>query len=96
MRSTTVVHHWRFEDGETCPNPTMPTGQGRLDPPPRGWYCWIYPADDHDFKQWMKINCPTADHTFRFNSGNPMHTVYISSDAEATLFALKYGTYGRN
>jgi hypothetical protein len=89
MRSATSVHHWRFEDGTTSANPhsVIP-----MDPMPRGWYCWVYPDDDHDFTQWMETHCPTADHTFRFNSGDPMHTVYISDDKEAMLFSLKYGT----
>ena len=93
MRQTTSVHHWRFETG------LREDSVGDLwkhEPVPRGWYCWVYPQDDHDFTQWMETNCPTADHTFRFNSGDPMHTVYISSDAEATLFALKYDINGRN
>jgi hypothetical protein len=95
MRSTTSVHYWRFEDGETIPEQSSFLITN-IDPMPRGWYCWVYPSDDHDFIEWMKTNCPTADHTFRFNSGDPMHTVYISSDVEATLFSLKYVTHGRN
>jgi len=34
--------------------------------------------------------CPTADITHRFNSGDPMYTVYISNDKEAVLFQLKW------
>jgi hypothetical protein len=90
MKETKVVHHWRFEDGEVR---SYNHGRGIIDTPdpmPRGWYCWVFPQDNDDFTQWMNTYCPTAEHTFRFNSGNPMHTVYISSDSEATLFALKY------
>lgn len=85
----TLVHHWRFEDGVTCPNPgsMFPT-----DPPPRGWYCWVYPSDDIEFEKWMSKMCPTADCTRRFNSGDPMTTVFISDDNEAMMFALKYGS----
>ena len=86
------IHHWKFEDGQTCLNPSLPAGMGRLDPPPRGWYCWVYPDDDHKFEDWMTRMCPTADITHRFNSGNPMWTVFIVDDAEATLFQLKYGS----
>jgi hypothetical protein len=85
------VRHWRFEDGNTCPNPTSPEGRGRLDPPPRGWYCWVYPKDDSAFVDWMERMCPTADITHRFNSGDPMWTVYIKEDSEATVFQLMYG-----
>ncbi len=81
------IHHWRFEDGSTVPNPGS---RWETDPPPRGWYCWVYPSDDHEFEIWMARHCPTADYTHRFNNGNPMWTVYIKDDNEATLFSLKW------
>jgi len=73
-----TVRHWRFENG--------------VDPyeSRRGWYCWVYPENDHEFESWMESNCPTADVTHRFNSGDPMYTVYISDDNEATIFYLKW------
>jgi hypothetical protein len=83
----TLVHHWRFENGKTVPNPGS---QWEMDPPPRGWYCWVYPEDNHQFEAWMKKNCPTADCTRRFNGGDPMVTVYISDEKEATIFQLKW------
>lgn len=88
MAMKTRIHHWRFEDGNTCPNPghTIP-----LSAPPRGWYCWVYPDNDHEFEKWMFNHCPTADVTHRFNSGDPMYTVFIKDPQEATLFQLKYG-----
>ena len=61
-----------------------------LDPPPRGWYCWVYLNDDREFEEWMSRMCPTADCTRRFNSGDPMTTVYISEDSEATAFQLRW------
>jgi hypothetical protein len=81
------VHHWRFETGD------REDSVGDLwkhDPVPRGWYCWVYPKDGVDFGDWMKKNCPSADVTFRFNSGDPMYTVYIKDDEEATLFGLRW------
>jgi hypothetical protein len=87
MKLTTSVHHWRFETGD------REDSVGNLwkhDPMPRGWYCWVYPKDGVDFDDWMKKNCPTADVTFRFNSGDPMYTVYIKDDEEATLFGLRW------
>lgn len=83
----TIVNHWRFEDGKTCPNPG---NQWPMDPPPRGWYGWVYPEDDRKFEKWMTVNCPTADVTHRFNSGDPMYTVYINNDIEATVFSLMW------
>lgn len=84
----TIVHHWRFDDGTKPINPGNPFGELFV---PRGWYCWVYPNDNHEFEIWMTTNCPTADITPRFNSGDPMWTVYIKEDQEATLFTLKYG-----
>jgi hypothetical protein len=81
------VHHWRFETGD------REDSVGHLwkhDPMPRGWYCWVYPKDGCDFDDWMTKNCPSADVTFRFNSGDPMYTVYIKDDNEATLFGLRW------
>ncbi len=86
MRKT-VVNHWRFEDGSTCPNPGS---QWPSEAPPRGCYCWVYPEDDGEFEEWMSRMCPTAECTRRFNSGDPMTTVYISEDSEATAFQLRW------
>jgi hypothetical protein len=82
----TVVHHWRFETGD---REDSVGNMWKHDPPPRGWYCWVY-TDDAEFDDWMARLCPTADCTHRFNSGNPMITVYIKDDKEATLFQLKW------
>jgi len=81
------IQHWRFEDGSTVPNPDS---RWKMEPPPRGWYCWAYTQNDAEFVDWMAATCPTADVTHRFNSGNPMYTVYIKNDNEATLFSLKW------
>lgn len=86
MRKT-VVHHWRFENGVDPINPGNPFGEMRV---PRGWYCWVYPENDRDFETWMATNCPATDCTHRFNSGDPMYTVYIKEDKEATIFQLKW------
>lgn len=81
------IANWRFEDGKTCPNPSS---QWPMDPLSRGWYCWAYPEDDREFEEWMAENCPTAECTHRFNSGNPMYTVNIKEDKEATIFQLRW------
>jgi hypothetical protein len=79
------VHHWRHEDG------TLDRAFGHPGiNPPVGWYCWAYTDDDRAFESWMAENCPTADVTHRFNSGNPMHTVYITKEQEASVFALRW------
>jgi hypothetical protein len=86
----TLVQHWRFEDGKTRSENYGGNSRVVREPIPRGWYCWVYPTDDQDFVGWMERLCPTADVVHRFNSGNPMYTVYISDDQEATLFQLKW------
>ena len=54
------------------------------------WFCWAFVADDTDFPAWMDRSCPTAEYTFRFNSGNPMYTVNITDEKEAMLFKLTW------
>ena len=87
LRPGVSIQHWRFEDGKTCPNLGS---QWESEPSPRGWYCWVYTDDYGEFIDWMEKNCPTTDCTHRFNSGNPMTTVYIKEDHEAVLFQLKW------
>jgi hypothetical protein len=87
LRPGVSIQHWRFEDGKTCPNPGS---RWESEPSPRGWYCWVYTDDYGEFIDWMEKNCPTTDCTHRFNSGNPMTTVYIKEDHEAVLFQLKW------
>jgi len=86
MRKT-VVNHWRFHDGVTPINPGNPFGEII---PPRSWYCWIYPSNEQEFLEWMSRMCPTADVCHRFNSGDPMFTVSITKDSEATAFQLRW------
>lgn len=83
----TIIHHWSFDDGVTPINPGNPFGETVL---PRGWSCWVYPEDNHEFEIWMTRMCPTADFTPRFNSGDPMWTVNITDDKEATVFQLRW------
>ena len=87
MMQGTSVHHWKFHDGVTPINPGNQFGETVL---PRGWTCWVYPDDDNEFVEWMNRMCPTADVTHRFNSGDPMYTVTISKDSEATAFQLRW------
>jgi hypothetical protein len=86
--SKTSVRHWRYEDGKTCPNPGS---QWEMEPSPRGWYCWVYPKDDNEFEEWITRVCPSADICHRFNSGDPMWTVHITDEKEATMFTLMWG-----
>ena len=82
----TPIQHWRFENGVDPINP----GSQWPSIPARGWYCWVYPEDDSEFEDWMRRLCPTADVTHRFNSGDPMYTVFISDEKESTWFLLRW------
>lgn len=87
----TGVYDWRFETGEpeeVGVSVIYPTGF--RDGFPRGWYCAVYPENETLFTDWMTMNCPTADVVHRFNSGDPMWTVHITSEAEAALFVLRW------
>ena len=83
-----IVNHWRYEDGDSLgySEPNV-----RRDPLPCGWYCWVYARSQEDnFGKWMKENCPTSEITYRFNSGDPMFSVYIKEEKEAMIFALRW------
>jgi hypothetical protein len=88
---TTSVHHWRFETGEPQKvGLSVVYTDGMMESSPRGWYCWVYAEDDVAFADWMAENCPSSACIHRFNSGNPMWTVYITDEREATLFTLRW------
>lgn len=90
----THISYWKFETGEdeyVGKNIICPTGY--REGLPKGWYCWVYSDDTYGFVDWMKLHCPTADATPRFNSGNPMVTVFIPSDKEASMFALSFSEF---
>lgn len=89
MMQGTSIQHWQFHDGVTAINPGNRFGEIV---PPRSWTCWVYPDDDREFEEWMTRMCPTAEWTHRFNSGDPMYTVTITKDSEATAFQLKWGS----
>ena len=59
--------------------------------PERGWYCWVYADNFTSFLVWMKKNMRGKyDATSRFNSGDPMITVWIADDDDATVFKLRW------
>ena len=97
LRDKTSVFHWRYEDGWEHVSP-MFTDNTNYTRPARefreeivGWHCWVYPIDDREFEDWMTENMKGKyDCTYRFNSGNPMWTVIIKEDQDATLFRLRW------
>lgn len=88
-----TVHHWRYEDGwHNVPGFLLKEGEParQFNESIIGWHCWVYPDDNHEFLVWMEENCPTADCTCRFNSGDPMITVHIKDKNEAAYFMLNF------
>lgn len=90
------VKHWRYEDGwRNIPSVLRRSGgpDKEYDKNFKGWFCWVYTDDNShdDFVNWMKRNMKGKyDCTFRFNSGDPVHTVWIKEDEDATLFKLTW------
>lgn len=88
------ISYWKKEDGE----PEW-VGKSKIYPDgyrtgaPKGWYCWVYSDRTYDFVDWMKRHCPSGDATPRFNSGDPMITVFIPNDKEAAMFALAFSEF---
>lgn len=93
MEQRVTIHHWRYEDGWH----NVPAILRKSNKPEReflgeivGWHCWVYCNDHHEFIEWMQKHCPTADCTPRFNSGDPMVTVFIKDKDEAAYFVLNF------
>lgn len=95
------IHHWRYEDGwQNIPAFLIEKGQPSKEfhADIVGWHCWVYPySDDKTFKdfeqfeRWLDENCPSAEYTRRFNSGDPMITVFIRDKNDAAMFCLTWG-----
>lgn len=91
-----VVKNWRYEDGYRDIPGELYNSSGTLtirkffDRDLHGWHCRVFGADK-DFEKWMYKNMKGKyDCTFRFNSGNPMHSIWIKEDQDATLFKLTW------
>lgn len=90
-----VVRHWKYSDGWHDIPEVLRKSYGGLDKEFReemvGWHCWVYSDDENAFGIWMDKNMKGKfDCSFRFNSGDPMHTVWIRDDEDATLFKLTW------
>jgi hypothetical protein len=96
MTKKVSVQHWRHEDGwRSVPqvfrnkDPSLP--EKEFNPEMVGWFCWVFTSNYQEFEEWMQQNMVGKyDCTPRFNSGNPMTTVWIREDEDATKFKLKW------
>ncbi len=94
MARSTLVHNWRYDNGyyeipTVLRKESGPTKEFRKEYV--GWHCWVYPEDNQKFSNWMKENMQGKyDCTYRFNSGDPMWTVFIENAEDATLFKIMF------
>lgn len=91
------IQYWQYMDGwREIPEVlriknSTETNSRYFDKDLKGWHCWVYSDDDNAFADWMKANMTGEyDCTWRFNSGNPMMTVTIRNDEDATMFKLTW------
>lgn len=89
-----IVEHWNHNDGwyripEVLRTPDSPEKEFR--PETIGWHCWVYVNDNDTLLEWLEESMTGEyDCTFRFNSGDPMYTLHITSPQDATLFKLSW------
>ncbi len=88
------VFNWRYSDG-WGDVPAVLRRRGRPDREFHedmiGWFCHVYTDDHNEFLDWMEANMRGEyDATSRFNSGNPMITIQIVDDKDASLFKLRW------
>lgn len=92
------IRHWRHETGESGPQLRLAMER---EPIPCGYYCWVYPDNNDEFEDWMKQTFKYNDRRrragweHRFNSGDPMYTVYIKREQDAVLFQLRWAGNGK-
>lgn len=95
MKYKTIIEHWNYHDGwRDIPEPLKKIYKNEIrhfDKDIVGWHCWVYPEDDNEFVTWMENNMTGSyECDYRFNSGDPMFTVHIREDEDATLFKIRW------
>lgn len=87
------VLYWQYQDGWKYQIDCLRKSKERAweyDPCSVGWFCWTYPSNDDEFKEFMS-KLESAEYTFRFNGGDPMYTVFIKDKNDAHAFANAFG-----
>ena len=89
-----TVHHWHHDDGRrVVPIILRKPGQNieEFHEDLVGWHCWAYADDRIEFENWMQRNMKgDYEAIHRFNSGDPMFTVFIQDEEDAALFKLTW------
>ena len=85
------VEYWAYRNGQ---RPSY-NHTGKLiytfDESMKGWGCWVYTDSEHEFSKWMENNIVGSyELDYRFNSGDPMFTILIRDDEDATVYKLRW------
>jgi hypothetical protein len=86
------ISYWQYQDGWHYRIELLRKDKARAweySPEHVGWFCWAYPADDDEFREFI-ATLPSASAEHRFNGGDPMFTVFIRDKNCAQKFANKY------
>lgn len=84
------IENWRYEDGwiPVSWRSNDPKLQFEFNPYHQGWFCWVYPDSDEEFKKWVKDNIQHSySLDYRFNDGYPMYTLAIQNKNDVAAFA---------
>jgi hypothetical protein len=85
------VKYWNYDSGWRTSYNIKGNIDKEFDEYLVGWHCWAYSDVDENIIQWMKDNMMGSyECDFRFNTGDPMHTIHIKSAEDATLFKLRW------
>jgi hypothetical protein len=105
MSYKVLVQNWNYHSGWVdvpfflYKNGKGPTKEFREDLV--GWHCWVYvypeqgitstPNIEEAFLAWMDTNMKGRfEADWRFNSGDPVYTIHITDEEDATLFKLRW------
>lgn len=89
------IQHWHYDDGmRFIPEIIRRVGESshEYDEEFKGWHCWVYVDDEghKEFCKWLKTCKGDYEFDWRFNSGDPMYTLLLRDDADATAFKLRW------
>ena len=91
------VRHWKYNDGNSWIPEILRKNiadDTEFEQELVGWPCWVVADNipgDAEFVTWMKNNMiGSYECDWRFNNGDPMYTVHIRSDEDATAFKLRW------